>query len=94
MDRFTVVWSRDVQDDFIDLWLNSDSGQRHRLRDIANTVDRELAVSPEAKGGPLPSEPGLRVWELSGFSPRAWAVFEVQSDDRMVRVLRIRLAVE
>jgi len=94
MARHTVLWSGDVQGDFTELWVDSDSSRRNRLTDIANTVDRELAVSPEALGELLPSEPELRVWELPGFSPPVSVVYEVLPDDRVVRVLRLRLAVQ
>ncbi len=94
MDRHTVLWSGDVQDDFTKLWVGSDSSGRNRLTDIANTVDRELAVSPESLGEPLPSDPKLRVWELPGFSPPVSVAYEVLPDDRVVRVLRFRLAID
>ena len=61
MSRYTVVWSRDVRDDFIEHWLNSQSEQRKRLTEVANRVDRELASAPDQKGVPLPSEPSLQV---------------------------------
>ncbi len=94
MDRHTVVWAGDVQDDFVELWVNSDSIQRNRLTDVANTVDRELVVSPNSIGETFPSEPGVRIWQLPGFSPLVSVVFEVLHDDRVVRVLSLRLAVD
>jgi hypothetical protein len=89
---YTVVWATDVQNDFIDRWIDSDSEARQRLTDIANAIDRELSIKPETKGEALPSEPALRVWSLPGFSPTVSTVFELLPDDRIVRVLRISTA--
>jgi hypothetical protein len=92
--RFTVVWAPDVQDDFIEQWLVSDSAGRQHLRNIANSIDRELALQPETRGTPLPSAPAVRVWRLPQFSPAVSVTFEVLADDRTVRVLRIAVAGE
>jgi hypothetical protein len=92
--RFTVVWTLDVQNDYVDLWIKSGSHERARLTRIAETIDRELSVSPDTHGIALPSEPELRVWEPSGFARTVRVAFEVLSDDRLVRVLRIAVASE
>ena len=92
MERYTVVWAADVQNEFIDDWINGDSGRRQLLNDVANTIDRELAIAPENHGEPLPSEPALRVWTITDFVAKVSVAFEVRPDNRIVRVLRISIA--
>ena len=92
MDRFTVVWSRALEDEFANRWLDADSADRQRLTTIASAIDRGLARNPEAYGHPLPLEPTLRSVELAGVWPPVTVVYKVESADRLVRVVRIYLA--
>lgn len=88
MTRFTVVWADEVQNEFLNHWTEAESATRSRLTEIASAIDRELAYAPEEKGAPLVSEPGCHVWQISSHLG-ARVVYEVSSDDRLVRVLRI-----
>jgi hypothetical protein len=83
--KYTVVWTADVEADFADAWLAADSANRRRLTDIANTVDRELAMSPASRGRPLPSNPAYRVWVLPHFSPSVRVIYRILPADRVVR---------
>jgi hypothetical protein len=94
VDRYTVVWAVDVQDDFIEQWIRADSSGRKRLREIANAIDQNLAIAPDTQGSSIPSDPALKVCDLAAFGPHATAVFEILPDDRIVRVLRISVALD
>jgi hypothetical protein len=91
--RYTVVWTSDVQDDFIDRWIAGDSATRHRLTVVANRVDQELAAAPEKRGSPHSLEPEWRVCELFA-DVAARIVYQVVPDDRIVRVLSISLVLD
>jgi hypothetical protein len=60
MTRYTVVWDEQVESQFLRAWLRGDSHLRSILTDIANWIDRELAVDPEQKGLAV-DEPDTRV---------------------------------
>lgn len=87
--RFTVVWERDVQQPFIDQWVNASSGERARLTAAADLIDRELAAAPDSYGRALPWEPGARVWILPSIDPPITVVYRVSHADRVVRVVRL-----
>ncbi len=55
MTRYTVVWDEAVESNFLDAWLKSDAPTRAVLTEVANTIDRTLAVDAET-GGELQSD--------------------------------------
>ena len=83
---FTVVWTPEVRDDFINQWLNADSKTRNRFTAIANAMDRYLASDPESCGTPHPADPESLICTLPGFTPKVSITFEVKAADRLVRV--------
>jgi hypothetical protein len=56
MDRYTVVWPKDTQDELIDLWIRSDG--RNAVAAAVNAIDLHLAGDAPVQGSEL-SE-GLR----------------------------------
>jgi hypothetical protein len=50
MTRYTVVWDREVESQFINDWIDGDSHTRSVLTAIANWIDATLAEDPESKG--------------------------------------------
>jgi hypothetical protein len=90
MIRYTVVWDTDVELAFMNSWIAGDSQLRSTLTEIANSVDRELAVSPDIKGRPRP-ELSARIVDvpLSDSSALVSATYHVLPDDRLVRVIQL-----
>lgn len=83
---FTVVWTPEVRDDFLNRWLDSDSETRIRLTLIANTLDRFLANDPTVVGKPLPDDPDEFICTVPDFAPKVSVIYEVKTDDRLVRI--------
>ena len=50
MTRFTVVWNADLEAEFANTWLASDSQTRAVLTETANWIDKYLAEDPDIKG--------------------------------------------
>jgi hypothetical protein len=86
--RYTVVWDPDVESGFIELWTASDSQFRAVLTDIANWVDTNLSVDPDCKGQER-SDLAARVLTIPMSAVRASVVYQVISEDRVVRVVRL-----
>jgi hypothetical protein len=81
-DSVTVVWSRRAENQLAQLW--TDSSDRQAITDAANALDATLANDPQTKGVALTE--GMRTIEI----PPLHALFYVQEDDRLVRVVLIR----
>jgi len=88
MTRYTVVWDQDLLAHFTDAWTKSDSQTRDTLTQIANWVDRNLAIDPDSKGRPAP-DGSARVVYVPVALARVTVRFQVSSDDREVRVVRM-----
>ena len=71
-------------------WLRGDSHLRSILTEIANWIDRELAVDPEQKGLAV-DEPDARVLAIpvSTSKARVSVTFQLLPEDRQVRVVRL-----
>jgi hypothetical protein len=89
MIRYTVVWNAEVEAAFIHAWVHSDSRVRAILTDIANWVDETLAQDAHVKG--QPAEEGARVLAVpaSHSDANVSVTFEVATDDRQVRIIRL-----
>ena len=90
--RFTVVWTPEMQDDFLNHWLNSDSQTRRRLTEISTAVDHYLAEQPLERSKLIPTNPNVRVCTLPGFFPIVSVIVEIKTEDRLVRVSAIYFA--
>jgi len=90
MNRYTVIWDKDVEEPFVNAWVAGDSQLRATLTEIANWVDRALAEGPDTKGQPR-SEQTVRVIvvPLSSSSARVSVAYQILPDDRVVRVVRL-----
>ena len=90
MSRYTVMWNRDLESDFINIWLASDSSIRSALTRASDWIDQKLALDPESQGRPL-EETAYRILIVPGTEPlRVEVVYEVIPLDRQVRIVNIR----
>jgi len=87
MDRYTVIWNADLQNEFTALWSKSDSPTRTNLTEIANWVDRHLAVDPESKGRAAPEVDGRIAYVPVPYA-LVTVTYRVLPDDRQVHVVR------
>lgn len=86
MNRFTVLWDRDVEADFTDRRLHSDSRARAALTEVARRIDRALTIDADMVGDPQASEIGMRAVVLK-FPPQEITVYFTPSiADRTARV--------
>ena len=90
MTRYTVLWNRDVESQFISAWVAGDSRIRAILTEIANWVDKNLAECPDEKGQPR-SDLSVRILAvpISNSPARVSVTYQVLHDDRQVRVVRL-----
>jgi hypothetical protein len=90
MTRFTVVWNADLEAEFANSWLASDSQTRAVLTETANWIDRYLAEDADTKGQWRPELSARSIVVPLLASPAHVSVtFLVQPDDRQVRVLSL-----
>ena len=66
MTRFTVVWNADLEAEFANTWLASDSQTRAVLTETANWIDKYLAEDADIKGQWRPS------FRLTQLTSRYW----------------------
>ena len=83
MTRYTVVWTREAQDQLAILWLNSLDPAR--MTRAADEIDRLLAIDPLLQGFEV--REGLRGLIV----PPLRVIFAVKESDRIVEVGRVRL---
>lgn len=90
MNRFTVVWAKEVEEPYLHYWINGDSQMRTALTEVATWVDSNLSNDPESKGrsGPEPTTRIVNV-ELASSPARVSVTYEIYPDDRLVRVVRL-----
>jgi hypothetical protein len=90
MTRYTVVWDPELQDRLTEAWLASDSEVRKVLTEAANWIDKNLAQDAETQDRLL-GEHSIRVVAVPTSSTLAVisATFQVNEDDRQVRVVRL-----
>jgi hypothetical protein len=81
--RYTVVWKPEADDELADLWLKS-LNQR-AFTGAANAIDPALRNDPAIKGEWIDEH----TKELYIYPIRV--LFEVDDQDRQVRVLKVRL---
>jgi hypothetical protein len=91
MKRFTVVWDNDLESDFIRFWTEADSGLRALLTHASDWLDIRLSQAPESLGQAVEGE-SYRILIVPGTQPQSLeVVYQVLPDDRLVRILSIRL---
>jgi len=84
MTIFTVVWTRQAEDELMEIWLASTD--RPAITEATATIDRELRIDPDRKGTTSRGS----FWSLAVFPLRV--VFEVHPADRLVKVLSAQRA--
>ena len=91
MTRFTVVWDSDLEADFVRFWTGAGSDLRALLTHASNWLDDRLSHAPASLGQVVEGEP-YRIMIVPGTqSPRVEVVYQVLPEDRLVRILSIRL---
>jgi len=90
MTRYTVLWDADIEVQFVSAWLAGDSRTRATLTEIANWVDKNLAEDPNQKGQPR-HDLSARILAVptASSAARVSVIFQVLSEDRQVRVVRL-----
>ncbi len=83
MNRFTVVWLEDAQNELAEVWL--DSGRSEAVTTAAATIERHLRESPPAHGQHLAE--GL--WKIYRHPLKIY--YSVSEADRLVEVSRVLL---
>ena len=90
MPRFHVVWPKETDDAFLNLWLQADSAARARLTKISHQIQAWLGVIPQYVGVPIGSAPGMRVWVLP-LDHYASVIYHVNEQDRRVTIVSLSL---
>ena len=83
--KYTVVWVWDAEADLAKLWVNADSDLRRAIQSAADACDRSLSFNAHLNGS---SRSGNQ--RVLYISPLIFD-FEVIADDRVARVLSVRL---
>ncbi len=83
MTKRTVVWDKLAENELGSIWLGS--GRSMKITQASYEIDRDLKNDAETNGSPLAE--GLWVIER----PPLRAVFVIQSDDMLVRVLSLAM---
>ena len=92
MTRFTVVWDKEVESQFLNTWIAGHAGTRAFLTDVANLVDSSLSDDPIEKGIRLSERDAyILVVPVSGVSARVSVTFQVLPNDQLVRVIRLTI---
>lgn len=84
MTRFTVVWAKGAEEELIEIWLSAPD--RRAVSAAANAIDSRLRKDAALSGSEL--NEGL----LALYEGPLKILFAVREDDRIVEVLRVRLA--
>ena len=79
--RYTVVWSREAEDDLTALWLSSPN--RAEVTATAREIDNILRNDPQRQGVGRTARSRILIVEPFAVD------FEVVIDDRLVRVVAI-----
>jgi hypothetical protein len=82
MARFTVVWNEIALNNAASCWMSAND--RAAVTAAAHAIDSELAYNPSTKGQEV--REGLRVIGV----PPLKAFYDVNDDDRLVHVQRVR----
>ncbi|HRX80886.1 MAG TPA: hypothetical protein P5307_17575 [Pirellulaceae bacterium] len=89
MTRYTVLRDNALKQHFVDAWVRSDSDTRNVLTDVANWIDEELSVEPEAKGRPDVGQDNLRILAVANSMAQISIAYHVLPEDRKVIVVRL-----
>ncbi|MEX2316239.1 MAG: hypothetical protein WD669_03740 [Pirellulales bacterium] len=84
MNRYTVVWHDDAQNQLAQVWMGSTD--RAAITEAAHVIDIELAVDAGSKGVEVEGE--LRELVV----PPLRVLFGVSEPDRLVRVVHAEMA--
>lgn len=89
MTRYTVLWDTELDQHFVDAWVRSDSNTRNVLTDVANWIDSELSIDPDAKGRRDAHQGSLRILAVPNPDAQISIAYQVYPEDRKVIVLRL-----
>ncbi len=89
---YTVVWEQDLQDDSADFWIESPQEIRNQFSRACDEIDIVLATAPDSVGRPWQGLSDQFIWSLPGYSFSIVAIFQINRDDRIVKVTRLHLA--
>lgn len=85
MTKYTVLWVASARDELTSLWLKAEN--RKTLTHSTHLIDQMLSIDPETRGYQIDNYRTLSIKPLS-------ILFEIFPDDRIVKVLEVRLANE
>lgn len=61
MTRYTVVWVPELQNELLEYWIAGGGLERRFITEVADEIDRTLAVSGGQRGNAVANEPGVSV---------------------------------
>jgi hypothetical protein len=88
MNRYTVVWDKAVEADYLNSWMSADSPARAALTELANTIDRALGYDADVLGEPQQSEIGTRAVVIHESNRDITVYSKPSAQDLVVRVTR------
>lgn len=82
MTRRTVVWAAGAEAELAEIWLAA--AKRNEVASASQAIDSTLADNADSSGVMLAED--LKALDL----PPLRVIFEIQDDDRMVRILKVK----
>jgi hypothetical protein len=82
MNRFTVVWVKDVLDELAEIWMGSN--EREAITLATQEIDNSLSIDPGLKGGEL--KEGIRFF----LAPPLRVLYTISESDRIVEIVLVR----
>ena len=82
MTRYTVVWHSAARDLLAEIWLTS--SLQNEVSEAADFIDRELSTNATEQGQPI----GVRFRRF--VAPPLEVFFDIQQQDRLVRIVHLR----
>jgi len=83
--KYTLVWNQSAEDDLASFWLDAPIGQQTKIQEAVDMVEAALRHRPHDIGESRGDGTRLEIQFPVALS------FEVNDDERKVRVLSIRL---
>lgn len=89
MARYTVLWPKKLEDEYVDFWLRSDSERRKLLTRASHLIQAWLGNNPENVGAPVGST-AIRAWILP-LKTHISVLYHVNEPDRRVTIVRLTI---
>ena len=80
MNKYTVIWADEATEQLTELWLQA--ADRQVLTRACDSLEKALTYDPSNKGEDYFGDRLIAV-------PPLWAIYEVEPDDLLARVLRV-----